>query len=331
MAFMHITQSFIPTFTTIDLVQRQLPLITIDSEVSGPIIWVTAAIHGDEVTGTATAQSLMKRLQKYGLERGKIYIAPLLNPTGFEAIARREQYGEADLNRNFGGARNGTPSERLAWIILDAVLETQPDFIIDLHTDSMNSIAYTIVDWITGKKHLDTLNKSLDVAQRLQLTYALDSDASAGYTTTKSFSGQLMTQGVPAVTVELGGPLVVNNRMRKIGVEAVWNVFHSFQMVANPAREYPLTTQKKPYYFMERIATQSTGIIEYRINPGERVKKGEELGKIRDIFANIIETIVSPKDCMVFSHEDQSVTFPGLDLFTLAEFLPPAGKVSSTT
>lgn len=321
---MQTTQSFIPTFTTIDLVQRQLPLITIDSEVAGPIIWITAAIHGDEVTGTATAQSIIKRLQKYELQRGKIYIAPLLNPTGFEAIARREQYGEADLNRNFGGARNGTPSERLAWIILDSILETKPDFVIDLHTDSMNSIAYTIVDWITEKKYSEVLKKSLDIAQRLQLTYALDSDASAGYTTTKSLSGQLMIQGVPAVTVELGGPLVVNDRMRKTGLEAVWSVLHSFQMVVYPPREYPLVSQNKPFYFMERIATQSTGIIEYRIKPGDRVKKGAELGKIRDIFANIIETITSPKDCLVFSHEDQSVTFPGLDLFTLAEFSLPS-------
>lgn len=320
---MHTTQSFIPTFTTVDLAQRQLPLITLSATKPGPTVWITAAIHGDEVTGTAVAQSIVKRLQQHPLKRGTVYVAPLLNPTGFEAIARREQYGEADLNRNFGGARQGTPSERLAWIILDAVTETKPDMVIDLHTDSMNSIAYTIVDWIRKQKQIEVVEKSIQLAEQLGLAYALDSNISAGYDTTKSFSGQLILQGIPAVTVELGGPLVVNEKMRRTGLEAVWNLLYSLKMVSTTAGEYPRTDQKKPYYFLERLATESTGIIDYRVKPGQIVEKGTVLGKIRNVFAEIIEVVTAPTNCMVFSHEDQSVTFPGLDLFTLAQFTPP--------
>ena len=320
---MHITQNFIPTFSSIDLTTRQLPLIVVDSEKSGPIVWITAAIHGDEVTGTAVAQSLVKKLERYELKRGKIFCIPILNPTGFEAISRREQYAEADLNRNFGGVRNGTPSERLAWIILDTVLQTKPDFVIDLHTDSMNSIAYTIIDWFTEPKHASVMKASIDLAARLGLTYALDTEKSAGYPTWKSFSGQLIMQGVPAVTVELGGPLVVNEAMRKTGLEAVWSVLFSLKMVSSEPKAYDRTTQTKPLYFMERLATQSTGIIEYRVTPGQIVSPGQVLGKIRDVFATTIEIIRSPAECLIVSHEDQSVTFPGLDLFTMAQFVEP--------
>lgn len=316
---MRIRRENIPIFKSIDMVTRRLPQVVVESDNPGPTAWVTAAIHGDEVTSTAVAQSLMKRLETYPLVAGTLYIVPILNPTGFESVSRREQYFESDLNRSFDGDMHGNPSERLAAIILESVLQTKPDFLIDLHTDSMNSIPYTIIDGHTHKDYQTTVKKSIVLAQQLGLWHGLDSDDSAGYPMTRSFSGQLVARGVPAVTVELGGPLVVNEEMRKIGLEAVWRVLFEEKMVTLKSSETAMTTQTEAYYFMERIPTQSTGIVEYRVKPGQVVEKDELMAKVRNVYGDTIEMVRAPQKCMIFSHEDQSVTFPGLDLFTVVK------------
>lgn len=316
---MKIEKRYLETFRGIDGTNRRIPYLKISSGNNGPTVWITAAIHGDEVTGTAVVQSLIKFFQQNQLTAGILYLVPILNPSGFEAISRREQYAEADLNRNFGGKRDGTPSERLAWKILDEVIATKPSFVLDLHTDSMNSIAYTIVDGFHETSLLPIVTKSVTLAQKIGFAFGIDSHIAAGYHMSKSFSGQLITNGIPSITIELGGPLVVNNQMRIDGIEAIFNVLSWKKMIAKTIKQTVIDhgqdTQLR--YFLPRINTQSTGIIEYRVEPGNLVTKGAILGKIRDVFARTIEIIKAPEDCMVFSHVDQSVTFPGLDLFTL--------------
>lgn len=130
---MKVVETFVQLVKGIDNSYRKIPLIEIDSEKEGPVIWLTAAIHGDEVTGTAIVQSIVKKLLKYPLKSGKIFAFPIMNPTGFETISRKEQYDEADLNRYFDGEPDGSPAERHAVLILNTILKTNPDYVIDLH------------------------------------------------------------------------------------------------------------------------------------------------------------------------------------------------------
>jgi len=313
---MTIKKTGIPLFQGIDMTTRKLPMLVADSGKPGPVIWLTAAIHGDEVTGIAVVQSVFQRLEYYGLKQGIVYAFPVLNPLGFEMASRSEPFSEDDLNRNFGGDEDGTPSERQAFLIQKTILKTGPDLVIDLHTDSMNSVAYSIVDMFNepdpGRETRTALARDLGFA------WAYDTTESAGYEVKTSLAGYLAAQGVPAVTVELGGPMVVIEEFRKRGMDAVWNVLFNRQMVEQPPNDYDAIDQRESFVFFERVRTQSTGLIDYRVRPGDVIRKGKILGKIRNVFGETIETIRSPETCVVFSHEDQSVVFPGQDLFTLA-------------
>ena len=71
------------------------------------------------------------------------------------------------------------------------------------------------------------------------------------------------------------------------------------------------------YMFRESVRTQSTGIVEYKVAPGQKITRGQILGKVRNVFGETIEVVRSPFNGLLFSHEDQSVTFPGQDLFTI--------------
>lgn len=315
---MIIRKEFIHLFKGIDLANKRLPFLVAQADNPGPIVWLTAAIHGDEVTGTAVIQSLFKRLEKFPLYKGTLYAFPVLNIPGFETISHHDIYGGINLNRCFGGEEKGSTQEIQASLILNKILETKPHYVIDLHTDSQNSIAYTIVDYPTNLKNPKTFEQSASLANNMGFYWAIDTKKTAGYSLHKCLTGRLITEGVPAITLELGGPLVVMEEFRKSGLESIWNFLH---MLAMFNEKKPLLNREIPktiYTFSERIRTRSTGIIEYRVKPGEEIIKGQVLGKIRDVFGDTIEVIRSPIDGILFSHEDQSVTFPGQTLFTLA-------------
>lgn len=315
---MTISKEFVPLFKSIDLSVRRLPIFVIDSGEPGPVIGITAAIHGDEVTGTAVVQSLVKRLSASPLKKGKIFALPILNPTGFETVTRSLLYDGADLNRSFDGDNIGSPAERSASIILSTVLKFSPDFVIDLHTDSSNSIAYTLVDQPNDLSSKKVVESSIKLAQELGFPWAIDTEESASYPLEKCLTGQLVSRGIPAVTIELGGPLVVVEPFRQAGLEAIWQILYSRNLVATPPKKFDDKKQTSVLTFQSRIRTTSTGIIDYRVQPGQVIKAKQILGIVRDVFGETIETIYSPVSGILFSHEDQSVVFPGLSLFTLA-------------
>jgi hypothetical protein len=322
----NITKDYIPVFKGIDLSQRRLPVLIADSGELGPVIGLTAAVHGDEVTGTAVIQSLFKLLVRFPITKGKIFAFPILNPTGFETISRHLFYDGADLNRFFHGTSDGSAAERFASIILKSILDFKPDLVVDLHTDSANSIAYTLVDKPDALTDLLALRKSMTLAAKLGFAWAVDTDESVGYPAQNCLTGQLILRGIPAVTIELGGPLIISDTYRKLGLESLWNLLLDQGLVS---QAIPNSTSQKNsqsidiYTFQERVRTQSTGIIEYRVKPGEIIKKTQVLGIIRNVFGETIEVIHSPTDGIVFSHEDQSVVFPGLALFTIASPTKP--------
>jgi predicted deacylase len=310
-----IKNTFLPLFKGVDLSTRKLPLITITAPQPGPTVWITAAIHGDEVTGTAIIHSLLSKLQTHPLLRGTLYSIPILNPGGFETVSRREPFDEADLNRNFPGDPHGSTAERHAHIIANAIIRSHPDYVIDLHTDSNNSIAYTIVDEIF-KQDPNPIKSAITLTQTLGFPWAFDKGYT-DYDPKTSLSGYLMTQNIPAVTIELGGPMVVNEYFRKRGLDAIWHFLAALNMVyqKTPAKLIS-TIPTTALYFDERIHCDHTGIIDYRIKPGHKFNQHQIMGKIRDIYGKEIATIRAPRQGILFSHEDQSIALPGQNLFT---------------
>lgn len=311
-------QKFINIFTGVDLNDKRLPLMSLDSQIPGPTVWFCAAIHGDEVTGTAVIHSLFRKIKREGLFKGRIFAFPILNTFGFEFISRHEPFFDADLNRIFPGDKNGLVPERLAAAISETILRTSPDFVVDLHTDSDNSIAYGMLDFF-GDLESEMTKKIIDLAKVLKLPFALSTSETEGYDISKSLSGYLVFRKIPAVTLELGGPLFVNRKFEFIGVDALWNLLSSLEMVRQEFHEYEYykILEGKMFKFTEKITTSSSGIIKYKVRPGDKILKGQILGSVRDVFGKKIETIFAKRDGILFSHDDQAITFPGQGLFTI--------------
>lgn len=312
---------FISIFKSVDFTKRRIPLFIHESENPGPTIWVVAAIHGDEVTGTETVLRLNRFLRKNPLVKGSVYSLPIMNPAGYELISRYEPIESMDLNRCFPGRRDGNTGERIAFKIFSEILKTNPKLVIDLHTDTMESIPYLYLDQVLSRQDTPLVAKLLEYAKISEVNFFVEN--SENYEELEhSITGSLINIAkIPAFTLELGGPLQVKERFVEVGLNVIKNILSHLGMI-NPIPHwiYPHKIPLEGIYetIWRHYSADYSGIVEYKVQPGDLVKKGQPLARIKNLFDKTIQVIKAQEDSVVISYADQSVCFPGTELFMTA-------------
>ncbi|MCX6745148.1 MAG: succinylglutamate desuccinylase/aspartoacylase family protein [Candidatus Parcubacteria bacterium] len=321
--------SFINILTGSDLSTRRLALMEMKSPKAGPVIWLTGAVHGDEVGGIIIIQEVFKRLQKYKLLKGSVYALPLMNPIGFETVTRglvigRDDFNRSfDLNRSFPGDKYGTLAERIAFTIFNKILKSKPTLVLDLHNDWVNSIPHTLMDPYPGVKYKAVYETTKNYAFNIGLPVINELEEREAVLELKhSLSGALLARKIPTLTLEIGGASPVSSIAKEKdvadGVKAIWDLLTSLNMVQLIKQDF---NYKQPDIFKNRILKYShqpdastSGIVVYVAKPGDLVKKGQPVAKIYNVFGKVQETLCAQKDSLLLGHSDFSVAFPGADL-----------------
>ena len=116
-------------------IEAAIPLQVVCGKLPGPRLFVSAAIHGDELNGVEIARRLLKSGALKRL-RGTLIVAPIVNVFG---LIQHSRYlpDRRDLNRSFPGSQGGSLAARLAHIFLDEVVKGC-DYGIDLHTGAIH-------------------------------------------------------------------------------------------------------------------------------------------------------------------------------------------------
>jgi len=312
-----IKYSFLKLLIASDLVLRRVPLMLVESTNPGPVLWLTACIHGDEVSGIVIIQEIFKIIKKT-LLKGKVFAFPLLNPIGFEHSSRFITLSEEDLNRSFPGKKEGTLSERIAYQIFNKIIETKPTLVLDLHNDWIRSIPFTLIDYGEDIIHTEAYEKSKIFAKQTGLLPIIDTEEIP-----KSLSYSLIKNGIPSLTLELGEPYIINEKSVEIGVKSVMNILRDLEMVESTEKPfiYPLPEELLNKFLKYSFQASSTsGIIRFYIKPGDMVKKGQVVAKTYNAFGKLQETITALKDGIVLGHEDYSVAYPGAQVVSFGTF-----------
>ncbi len=112
-----------------------LPIHVIHGRRTGPTLFISAAIHGDEILGVEIIRRL---LNTKGLDalKGTLLCVPIVNAFGFLAQTRYLP-DRRDLNRVFPGSPSGSLAGQLAYLFLNEVV-ARCDLGIDLHTGAIN-------------------------------------------------------------------------------------------------------------------------------------------------------------------------------------------------
>ena len=245
-----------------------MPVAVLNGRRPGPTVWLSGAIHGDEINGVEIIRQVLPLVDVRTL-RGAIIATPVVNVFGFIEQSRYLPDGR-DLNRFFPGSARGSLASRLAKMFMTEVV-AQSDLGIDLHTAAGHRI------------NVPQIRADLDHPETLRLSnafgapYIIDArlrDGSLRMAATK--------REVPVLLYEAGQIHRFDADAVLYGVEGVLRVLQAMDM---GSWELPRIRRKPMRLGSSRwVRARRSGIATLQVAPGDKVEKGEKLGQISDAF-----------------------------------------------
>ena len=269
-------------------------LRVIRAKKPGPIVFVTAAIHGDELNGVGVIHDLLFH-DSLRLVRGTLILVPVVNVFGFEA---NERYlpDRRDLNRSFPGSTTGSLAARVANAFFENVVR-QCDYGIDLHTAAIQRTNYPNV---RGKRTDPAVRR---IAEAFGAELLL-----AGAGPLGSFRREACEAGCPTICVEAGEPWKIEPSIVQFGVRGVRNVLITLGMLKGvPSKPAYQTWVNRTTWVRAKVG----GILRFHVAPGQIVHKGQEIASNSSILGTDQNVLVSPINGIVLGMTTLPAVKPG--------------------
>lgn len=205
-----------------------LPLVltmhTITGAKPGPVLGISAAVHGDEIIGAEILRRFFGRLNEEELS-GTILLLPVANPLAFENLVRNSPLDMNNLNRVFPGMKDGWVTEQIAYTIVNKFLD-KLDYYIDLHSGG----AQPIVDYVYIQND-EAMSRAFNSPVLYRPAHPYEG-TTATYTVAKR---------IPSVTVEIGGGPNYEPYVER-GVAGIFNVLRYLKMLPGDVVPRPKQT-----------------------------------------------------------------------------------------
>ena len=289
-----------------------MPIEVVRGRLDGPTVFVSAAIHGDEINGIEIIHRLLRQHSTLRQLRGTLICIPIVNVFGFINQTRYLPDGR-DLNRSFPGSERGSLTSRVAQLFLREIA-AKCDYGIDLHTAAAhrNNLPHI-------RANLDD-KETLRLARSFQVPVLLNSNTRDG--SLRQAAGEL---GVKVVLFEGGERLRFNEHVIRIGLQGVVSVLRTLGML--PARAARESAQKSVVARHTRwLRAARSGIHHIEVKLGQRVRRGDRLGVISDPFGAVEDEVRSELDGIIIGQTSLPLINEGDALFHLAHF----DRVSAT-
>jgi len=283
-------------------------VIEVSSERPGPVVAVTANVHGDESTGVAAVHRLDQWLRG-ALQAGRVLLFPSLNPAGLRA-SLREVPGGSDLNRAFPGNDRGGPAARLADVVWRFLHDRGVGALIDLHADSSVSVPYAIVDRSArlpaGERgSMDAQLEALAEASGLLVLREYPDDEYLRFVLDQSLAGAMVNHAsVPAITIESGPRRAVDADAVSTTVTAVQGMLGKLGVCATSVERHRTRVDGGPWRRGASPRAKEAGVFVPSIAPGTRFRAGDALGEIRALSGELLEQVRAQTDGIVISWMD---------------------------
>lgn len=290
----------------------RLPVLIARGKKPGPVVGITAAVHGNELNGIPVIQRLFQEIRVEHLS-GTIIGVPVVNVSGFFA-GRREFNDGADLNRQFPGKPQGTSSQVYVHRFLERVV-SRFEYLIDLHTANSGRVNSLYV-------RADMTAKVPAWMARLQLPQIIVHKHGSDGT----LRGAAAALGIPAITVEVGNPQLFQQGLIASSIFGIHNVLGHLDMLPLneeiPAKEPVICTRSRWLF------TDAGGLLEVFPQVADLVKKGELVARLTDVFGDLIREYRAPENSVVIGKNVNPVAQTGARILHLGSVgrVKPAAK-----
>jgi uncharacterized protein len=282
------------TFADEQLSKYQWPYFAVVGQQAGLTFLLTAGIHAAEYTGTLAALKLGQMLDPKNV-KGAIVIIPLLNRPGFfeRSVYVNPEDGE-NLNRAFPGKADGKWSERFAHHLLNDIV-VKVDRAMDLHAgDMVEDLEPFLGFYMTAKPEIDEPSRQMIEAYSATqwVTHVVPDGERAGM-----LYGAAAQNGVPAILAESGGRGLPIQADVDRHVEGVLNIWRTIGILTDQPPVPP--SPKRSIAANNWLRSDHEGIFLCKVQPGDRVAKGQSLGEMVDLLGNHLQDISSPGDGVI--------------------------------
>ncbi|TKB58339.1 succinylglutamate desuccinylase/aspartoacylase family protein [Ferrimonas aestuarii] len=296
---------------TIDLEVAQLythaplsiPVQVIHGRKPGPVLLISAAIHGDELNGVEAVRQLLALVDAKKL-RGTLVAVPVVNVFGFNNKSRYLP-DRRDLNRCFPGSERGSIAGRLAHQFFTQVVQ-RCSHIIDLHTGAVH------------RTNLPQLRVNMQDPESASMAQAFDVPVVVNAVTRDgSLRAVAQESGIPVITYEGGEALRYDPGAIKMAVQGCLRVMRHLGMLRSQRKvTKPMVIARSTSW----VRAEQNGTFRSLVGLGEWVSKGQALAKISAPLGTVEGQIYAPKDGIVIGHQTLPLANEGDALFHLAYF-----------
>ncbi len=272
-----------------------IPLIIARGSQPGPVLGLTAAVHGNELNGIPVIQRLFTEIDPDEL-KGTIVGVPVVNVPSFVRKKRRFNDG-VDLNHIMPGKAGGTVSELYAFRFVDRLVR-HFDYLLDLHTASQGRLNSYYV-----RADMDQqATKNLALVQNADIIVhnpPLDG----------TLRGAADALGIPAITLEVGNPNTFQRRLIRSGIVGIHNALCHLGMIddeGEAADKETLICNRSYWLF-----TDAGGLLSVPVKLLDKLQADQTVATLRDIFGRKIKDYLAPEAGIVIGKSDSPVNQSG--------------------
>jgi len=282
-----------------------MPVHVVRGKKSGPRLFISAAIHGDEINGIEIIRRLLK-LPALKRMRGTIIAVPIVNIHG---VINHSRYlpDRRDLNRSFPGTETGSLAARVANLFMQEIV-CQSTHGIDIHTGALH------------RDNLPQIRANMDDAETDRLARAFDvpviisSNLRDG-----SLRESAAEYGIPMLLYEAGEALRFDEVSIRAGVKGIINVMRALEMLPfrSPSKRRSEPVMARSSFW---VRAPESGILRAMVSLGSRVKKDTLLGMVADPFGEAEVQVTSSYSGIVIGRTNLPLVNEGDALFHIARF-----------
>lgn len=261
------TQIELPFARVITGATESLPVVVINGRSAGPVVWLSAAIHGDELNGIQIIRRVLRTLDAR-MVRGAVIAAPIVNPLGF-LLESRYLPDRRDLNRHFPGSSRGSTASRLAHLFMNEIV-SHCSVGIDFHTATNHRL------------NLPQLRADIDDPGTLELAQAFGAPFTIKARARDGSLRQAASElGKTVLLYEAGQAHRFDDDAVETGFTGVMRTLGHMGMIDDslPPAE-PSTLIRRTRW----VRARRGGIVELHARLGQRVTEGDTIASISDAF-----------------------------------------------
>lgn len=329
--------AMIPVVRTLLGADLAVPVHVVHGTRPGPILGLTAGIHGVEHLGVWIIREALRGLEPAGL-RGTVVAVPVANPLSFVQRSRVTHEDDIDfgnMNRVFPGRRakalfgsgEADPSDRTLTEMLAATLSEvvlpRLSHLLDFHTH-FQGVALAKI--IIGRDLPDDVRGGAWAMAKAFGVPLIQEETMRPVTCT----GLAASLGVAGIAPEVGGdqlPTSVARRCVTTNVRGIRGVMGSLGMLEEDSRP---PVRYLVFQHVPHVRPKTAGYLVSAIDPvdlfgddhyGVEVRAGQPLGEVFDPYTlEDRETLVAPTDGILYMARRSGPVEAGSHAFAVAAY-----------